>query len=51
MALLMVVPLVDAILGGFRGGSVFEGGVLGGVAVKSFSEGRRYFASLRLVPE
>jgi hypothetical protein len=51
MVLLMVVPSVDAILGGFGGGSVFEGGVPRGVATKSFSEGGRYLVLLRLVPE
>jgi hypothetical protein len=50
MVLLMEVPSVDAILGGFGGGNVFEGGVLGGIAVKSSSEGRRYLVWLRLVP-
>jgi hypothetical protein len=51
MVLSIVVPLVDAILGVFGGGSVYDGGFLGGIAVKSLSEGRRYFVSLRLVPE
>jgi hypothetical protein len=53
MALLMVVPLVDAIVGGLGSGNVFEGGVAGvaGVAgVKSWSEGGQYLVLLRLVP-
>jgi hypothetical protein len=44
MVLLMVVPSMDAILGGLGGGNVFEGGVSGVATKKSFSEGEQYLA-------